>query len=68
MAAGQVVIHELTAGADIVTCSTMPANQQGPCNTPPGSQTSVVTVVPGDISTMTIAFVTNRQTKIPPPQ
>jgi len=46
----------------------MPANQQGPCNTPPGSQTSVVTVVPGDISTMTIAFVTNRQTKIPPPQ
>jgi hypothetical protein len=68
VAAGQVVIHELTPGADIVTCSTMPSGHQGPCNTPPGSQNSVVTVVPGDISTMTIAFVTNRQTKGPPPQ
>jgi hypothetical protein len=61
VAAGPVTIHELTTGADIVACSTIPlAAQQATCNTPPGSQNSVVTVVPGDISTMTIAFITNR--------
>jgi hypothetical protein len=60
VAAGLVTIHELTAGANMIACSTIPANQQGPCNNPPGSQNSVVTVVPGDVSTMTIAFITNQ--------
>jgi hypothetical protein len=62
VAAGSVTIHEQTAGVDIVACSTIPpAAQQPICNNaPPGSQNSVVTVVPGDISTMTIAFITNR--------
>jgi hypothetical protein len=60
VAAGLVTIHELTTGTNIVACSTIPAGQQGACNVPPGSQNSVVTVVPGDISTMTIATITNR--------
>jgi hypothetical protein len=61
VAAGLVTIQELTTGANITACSTIPASQQGPCNIPPGSQTSVVTVVPGDVSTMTIAFITNER-------
>ena len=67
VAAGLVTIHELTTGTNIATCSTFPASQQGPCNVPPGSQNSVVTVVPGDISTMTIASITNRRIVPPPP-
>ncbi|MEQ1753717.1 MAG: hypothetical protein ABL973_06260 [Micropepsaceae bacterium] len=39
-------------------CYTLPANRQLDCDAP--NQTSVVTVVPGDISTMTIAYITNR--------
>jgi len=62
VAAGSVTIHEQTAGVDIVACSTIPSAAQQPIcnNAPAGSQNSVVTVVPGDISTMTIAFITNR--------
>jgi hypothetical protein len=61
VAAGSVLINELpSAGATMVSCSTIPPGQQGPCN--PAAQTSTVTVVPGDVSTMTIAFVTNRRT------
>lgn len=57
VAAGPVTITELpTRGAVMADCSTIPASQQGLC-TPP---TSKVTVVPGDVSTMTIAIVTNR--------
>jgi hypothetical protein len=59
VAAGPVTIHELqtNSSANVVTCSTIPAGQQGPC--PPGAQTSTVNVVPGDVSTMTIAVITN---------
>jgi hypothetical protein len=57
VAAGQVIINEQTPGAIIVDCATVPAAQQGPCT----ASTSTVTVVPGDVSTMTIAFVTNRR-------
>lgn len=59
VAAGSVTIHELTAGANIIACSTIPAGMQGSCNMPQGSQNSVVTVVAGDISSMTIAFIGN---------
>ena len=65
VAAGPVLIHErLTRGNSMVACSTIPASQQGPCNTT--TQTSTVTVVPGDASTMTIAYVTNRRSTSPP--
>jgi hypothetical protein len=59
VAAGPVTIHELqtNSSANIIACSTLPAGQQGPC--PPGTQTSTVNVVPGDVSTMTIAVITN---------
>ncbi len=59
VAAGPVTIHELQTNnsANIIACSTLPAGQQGPC--PPGAQTSTVNVVPGDVSTMTIAIITN---------
>jgi hypothetical protein len=68
VAAGSITIHEQTPGYDIVACSTIPPSAQQPtCNTPPGSENSVVTVMPGDVSTMTIAFVTNRP-KGPPAQ
>jgi hypothetical protein len=60
VAAGPVVITEQpTLGTAMTGCSTMPTSQQGSCNL--GTQTSTVTVVPGDISTMTIAFVANRR-------
>jgi hypothetical protein len=61
--AGSVVIHEQSASGSMVACSTYPASRQGPCN--PGARTSTVTVVPGDISTETIATVTNRPKGIP---
>ncbi|HEV7880956.1 DUF5979 domain-containing protein [Bradyrhizobium sp.] len=61
---GTVVIHELpTAGASVTDCNTIPANQQVACD--PKAQTSTVTVVPGDISTMTIAMITNSKGKDP---
>jgi hypothetical protein len=59
--AGSVDIHEVpTAGTSMVACATIPASQQGPCNL--GTQTSTVTVTPGDVSAQTIAFITNRTT------
>jgi uncharacterized repeat protein (TIGR01451 family) len=59
VAAGSVIIHELpSAGSTMSGCSTIPAAQQGACNTT--AQTSTVTVDPGDISTMTIATITNK--------
>jgi hypothetical protein len=65
VAAGPVTIHELPSrGGSMVACSSLPASQQGPCNIT--TQTSTVTVVPGDVSTMTIAFVTNRRVSFPP--
>ncbi|HJQ69855.1 MAG TPA: Ig-like domain repeat protein [Blastocatellia bacterium] len=58
--AGSVVITELpTPGIAMSGCSTIPASQQGPCNL--SAQTSTVTVAPGNISTMTIAFINNRR-------
>jgi hypothetical protein len=62
VAAGPVIISEQTPGAIIVGCATTPAAQQGPCT----ASTSTVTVVPGDVSAMTIAFVTNRRIIVPP--
>jgi uncharacterized repeat protein (TIGR01451 family) len=62
VAAGPIIINEQTPGAIIVGCATIPAAQQGPCT----ASTSTVNVVPGDVSTMTIAFVTNRRRIIPP--
>jgi hypothetical protein len=59
IAAGTVMIQELPApGVVMAGCETIPDNQQGPCNF--AAQTSIVTVVPGDVSVGTIAFVTNR--------
>jgi hypothetical protein len=64
VAAGPVIIHERPSrGSSMVACSTLPASQQGPCNTT--TQTSTVTVVPGDASTMTIAYVTNQRLTSP---
>jgi hypothetical protein len=61
--AGQVTITEApSSGTSMTGCSTIPASQQGPCN--PGALTSTVTVAPGDVSTQTIAFITNKL-KIP---
>ena len=60
--AGPVVIQEVpTPGASLSGCATIPVNQQGACD--PKAQTSTVTVVPGDISTMTIAVITNGKAK-----
>ena len=60
--AGTVFINELPSlGFTMTDCATLPPGLQGPCN--PAAQTSTVTVAPGDISTMTIAFVTNVKTK-----
>lgn len=53
--AGQVTIQEI--GGSMVACSTIPASRQGACNF--AAQTSTVSVVPGGISTETIAIVTN---------
>jgi hypothetical protein len=58
--AGTVQIDELLrAGTGMAGCATFPPGRQGPCN--PGGQTSTVTVVPGDVSAETIAFITNRR-------
>jgi hypothetical protein len=62
VAAGSVVIQETpTKGAGMTECATIPAIQQGDCNR--DAQTSTVTVAPGDISTMTIALITNGKGK-----
>lgn len=61
VAAGSVMIQEMpTTGTTMFGCSTIPAGNQVACNTV--AQTSTVTVVPGNVSAMTIAFVTNRPT------
>jgi hypothetical protein len=60
VAAGVVTIHEQpSAGGTMSGCATIPAGQQGACNL--GAQISTVTVDPGDVSTMTVAFVTNKK-------
>jgi hypothetical protein len=57
--AGTVDIHEMPAHNGILAgCSTLPAGNQGPCNL--STQTSTVTVAPGDVSSQTIAIFTNR--------
>jgi hypothetical protein len=59
VAAGPVFINELpSGGATMAGCATIPSGQQGLCNL--GASTSTVTVAPGDVSTMTIAFITNK--------
>jgi hypothetical protein len=59
--AGTVVVTEqpTTGYAMVAPCSTYPASQQGACD--PKAQTSTVTVAAGDVSTETIAFITNRR-------
>ncbi len=57
--AGQVVIRELDRpGTAMTACSTIPASRQGPCILT--NRTSRVTVVAGDVSTATVAFITNK--------
>lgn len=57
--AGQVTITEAPSSGTVMTgCATIPASQQGPCN--PGAMSSTVTVAAGDVSTQTIAFITNK--------
>jgi hypothetical protein len=57
--AGSVIIHEAwTPAAAMTGCSTLPTNRQVACN--PAGLTSTVTVPPGDVSTQTIAIITNR--------
>jgi choice-of-anchor C domain-containing protein len=59
VAAGTVTITEvLSPGIQLATCSTLPTTQQGPCN--PLAGTSTVNVVPGDVSTQTVAIFTNK--------
>lgn len=56
--AGTVTITETpTGGTAMLTCATLPATRQGPCN--PGTLTSTVTVVPGNVSSQTVAIITN---------
>jgi hypothetical protein len=60
VAAGVVTVHELpSAGSAMSGCTTIPPTQQGACNLE--AQISTVTVAPGDISTMTIAFIANKK-------
>lgn len=60
--AGIVTITEAPkAGTGMMNaCSTIPSGRQGACD--PTARTSKVTVVPGDIASQTIAYVTNRRT------
>ncbi|MEQ1753718.1 MAG: S8/S53 family peptidase [Micropepsaceae bacterium] len=60
MTAGEVKLVEVDDGHTSMTkdCYTYPSGRQVDCY--PDSRTSIVTIVPGDISTMTIAFITNR--------
>lgn len=63
--AGTVDIHEQPAhNGVLVGCFTIPAGNQGACNLT--TQTSTVTVAPGDVSTQTIAVFTNRPRIIDP--
>jgi hypothetical protein len=57
--AGTVTITETpTSGTVLAGCSTIPSNRQVGCN--PSTLTSTVTVVPGNVSTQTVAIFTNR--------
>jgi hypothetical protein len=57
--AGAVTITEIPKPGTVMSgCSTWPASQQVGCN--PSAGTSTVNVAPGNISTMTIAFVENK--------
>ena len=58
--AGTVVIKEVPKpGYTMSGCSAYPAGQQIGCDT--GAGTSTVNVAPGNISTMTIAFIENKR-------
>ncbi len=62
--AGWVTIEEApTTGTAMLGCATIPASQQGPCD-PLVNRTSTVHVIPGNVSTKTIAFISNRRTDI----
>jgi hypothetical protein len=61
---GTVTVHEAPVfGAHMSGCTTLPVNRQGPCDL--GTQTSTVMVLPGDVSTQTIVFITNRPIEPP---
>jgi hypothetical protein len=61
--AGTVIINEvLSQGVHLVACSALPAAMQLGCN--PSAGISTVNVAAGDVSTQTIAFMTNQS--IPP--
>lgn len=61
--AGTVTVNEVLAqGVHLAGCSTLPAGMQLGCNAAAGIST--VNVAPGDVSTQTIAFMTNQS--IPP--
>lgn len=56
--AGTVTITEaMTATTALVACYTLPAARQGTCNT--ATQSSTVTIAPGDTSAQTIAYIVN---------
>jgi hypothetical protein len=58
--AGSVIVTEQpSAGNVMIGCTTFPAGQQGACDV--NAQTSTVTVAAGNVSTETIAFITNRK-------
>jgi len=55
--AGQLVIRESTPGEALAECAATPASQQVGCD--PTAGTSTVAIVPGDVSTQTVASFTN---------
>ena len=58
VAPGPITIKEYPSENGHMTgCATIPPGLQGPCNL--GTQTSVVKVSPGDVSTQTIAIIEN---------
>jgi len=58
VSAGTVTIKEAPVSGLVMSgCSTIPAGRQGLCT--PSTQTSTVTVVPGGVSTQTIATIHN---------
>ncbi|NOX74059.1 MAG: hypothetical protein GXP03_10715 [Alphaproteobacteria bacterium] len=60
--AGEVLISEQQIdGYVMADCYTFPASRQGACNLE--DLTSIVTVAPGDVSTQTVVFITNRRRK-----
>ena len=57
VAAGPLKITEITPGAQMDGCSTLPTSRQAGCDL--AGLVSTVTIVPGDISTQTIAYIDN---------